>query len=214
MIRQLMNPPTGHVLMRCLDRIKKNNIRLVCFDFDRTAYRGHTGGVLDLPIVDLAPTMHQMVSDLSPDFLSLVRVLRMEHIGVAVVTFNDAMDNRIELGKDMDMVRIGGEPLIRPVLNMGLTEEIACNIPIYALNPWWRNQTKQVPPYFPYSKKWHLSRAMDHFGVLRTSQVLLIDDSSTNIKDASSAGFQTMYVPPGSGSVLSQLWEQPWRDHN
>jgi hypothetical protein len=109
-------------MQECVSRIKQNGIRLVCFDFDQTVYRGHTGGALDLPVCDIIPAMHTMVSHLSQDFLTLVFELHNENINVAIVTFGDAKYNEISLGSNK--IVLGGDPQIRPVLNQGQNSHI------------------------------------------------------------------------------------------
>ena len=192
-------------MQECISCIHQNNIRLVCFDFDQTAYRGHTGGTLSLSIDDVAHTLRNMVSDLSQDFLALVGELHKENVHVAIVTFGDAIDNQISL-EDNQMI-LGGELLLRPVLNMGLNRQTEGKIPIYALNPDWRNN-KGEPLEFPDSKEWHLGQAMKHFGIHQPGEVLLIDDSLHNISEAAKDGFRTVIVQPETAFTISQLLEQ------
>ena len=188
-----------------MNRIRENNIRLVCFDFDQTAYKGHTGGALDLEISKLAPTLHRMVHDLSQDFLAMVYALHEAHIHVAIVTFGDAKYNAISL--ETNTMILGGEPLIRPVLNMGLSRQTTEQIPIYALNPQWRNE-EMKHPQFPESKQWHILQAMNHFGISESKEVLLIDDSDHNISEAASMGHRTILVSPEPAFELSQVLKQ------
>jgi hypothetical protein len=200
-------------MQECISCIHQNNIRLVCFDFDQTAYRGHTGGTLSLSIDDVAHTLCNMVSDLSQDFLALVGELHKENVHVAIVTFGDAIDNQISR-EDNQMI-LGGELLLRPVLNMGLKRQTKGDIPIYALNPYWRNKEGE-PIQFPDSKKWHLVQAMKHFDIHQPTEVLLIDDSFYNISEAANDGFRTVIVPPETAFKIHQLLEQlvPQKDIN
>jgi hypothetical protein len=192
-------------IQECISCIRQNNIRLVCFDFDQTAYRGHTGGALYLSIDDVIPTLHKMASDLSQDFLTLVCELRKENVHVAIVTFGDAIDNEISL--EDNRIMIGGELLLRPVLNLGLGRQTKDDIPIYALNPDWRNQ-QGGSIQFPNSKEWHMAQAMEHFAIHKLDEVLLIDDSVHNISEAANAGFRTVLASPETAFKVSQLKEQ------
>ena len=194
---------TNQSIQECVSRIQQNGIRLVCFDFDQTAYRGHTGGALDLPVCDIIPAMHTMVSHLSQDFLTLVFELHNENINVAIVTFGDAKYNEISLGNNK--IVLGGDPLIRPVLTQGLNKETADKIPIYALNPDWRNGANGERPQFPDSKHWHMIMAMEHFSIHHPHQVLLVDDSNHNISEAASSGFHTVTVSPDTAFEVSQV---------
>ena len=190
----------------CLRRIRVNRIRLVCFDFDQTAYRGHTGGALDVPVRNLVPRMLQMVSNLSQDFLTLVLALHEENINVAIVTFCDGIYNEMSLASSTIM--LGGDALIRPVLNQGLSIETVDKIPIYGLNPEWRNGEDGEPPQFPNSKHWHMILAMEHFSGHHPDEVLLIDNSPHNISEAASEGFHTVLASPETAFEASQLLEQ------
>jgi hypothetical protein len=192
-------------IQECISCIHKNNIRLVCFDFDQTAYRGHTGGALYLSLEDVIPTLHKMASDLSQDFLDLVCALHKENVHVAIVTFGDAIDNAISL--ENNRIMIGGELLIRPVLDMGLGRQTKDDIPIYALNPDWRNQ-QGGSIEFPNSKKWHLGQAMEHFTIHELGEVLLIDDSFHNISEAANDGFRTVLASSETAFKVSQVKEQ------
>ena len=192
-------------IQECIIRLRQNGIRLVCFDFDQTAYRGHTGGALDVSIDKIIQTLHQMVSQLSQDFKELVYELHKENIHVAIVTFGDAMDNLISLKNNT--IVFGGEPLIRSVLNQGLSKQTADKIPIYALHPELRNREYPNLP-FPDSKEWHMMQAMKHFSVYESDNVLLIDDSDHNISDAASVGFHTVLVSPETAFEVSQVLKQ------
>jgi hypothetical protein len=193
-------------MQECIIRLRTNGIRLVCFDFDQTAYRGHTGGALDLPIENMIQTLHEMVCHLSQDFKDLVHELHKENVHVAIVTFGDALYNSISLKNNT--IVLGGEPLIRPVLNQGLSKQTSDKIPIYALNPEWRNREDNDRPRFPNSKQWHMSQAMEHFSVHQADHVLLIDDSDHNIAEAASDGFHTVLVSTKTAFEVSQVLTQ------
>jgi hypothetical protein len=111
--------------------IQTLGIQLVVFDFDCTAYRKHTGGVLSIPADTLLATIATMVHDMTPSFTRIVPLLLEKGIHVAIGTFGDALTNT-SLGKSL---RIGGEPLIRPILDGIFGSLVSSNIPIFALNP-------------------------------------------------------------------------------
>ena len=192
-------------LNECINRIHQNGIRLVCFDFDQTAYKGHIGGVLTESTSLLSSTMKRMALDLTPDFLSLVDALYDAHIAVAIVTFGDAERN--EIRPLDDCIVVGGEALIRPVLNLRLDRLVADQVPIYALNPHWRNVVGQ-PSQYQTSKAWHLASAMQHVDITHSDTVLLIDDSDHNISEARQSGFHTISVSPDTGFTATQLLDQ------
>jgi len=192
-------------IKECINRIHQNGIRLVCFDFDQTAYRGHTGGALTVSTSILSSTMTQMAAELTPDFLSIVDALCDVNIAVAIVTFGDSQGNKIRPLDDYTVV--GGEALIRPLLNMRLGRPVADHVPIYALNPDWRNTVGQ-PSEYRNSKEWHLTSAMQHFNVEHSDSVLLIDDSAHNISEAAQSGFHTVSVSPDTGFTVAQLLDQ------
>jgi len=178
--------------------IRTRGIKVVAFDFDQCSYTKHTGGSLNFPPHELVNTVQQVTRDLSPDFVLTVRQLIQNEVDVAIVTFSDDIDNQVtELN-----VTIGGQALIRPVLNACFETDMAAKIPIYALNPQWRLMLEKRS--YPPGKGWHLAQAQHHFGATK-HQVLLVDDSQRNVQLARANGYPAVKVNPIDGFIRTDI---------
>ena len=154
------------------------------WDFDQTAYTQHTGGVVTLPsgVTDISDVLPSMRDDMSPDFMRCVPVLAAAGVEQCIVTFGDALHN--------DERVLGGAPLIAPLLALCFGTPLGSRIPVFALNPYWRDNQ------YPFDKSWHINQAMHHFrkSVSSNSEVLLVDDSRQNIDIAANAGHCVAFV--------------------
>lgn len=187
--------------------IQSEHITLVCFDFDLTISSSHTTGQLQIPVDELTQTMTQWSQqNLAKDAISLIGELHKARVHVAIVTFGDAIDNDVDI--QSGIIALGGEPLIRPIMRLRLGE-LMDDVPIYALNPNWRNQDiDNEEKQFEDSKRWHLTQSMGHFGIRDPQNVLLIDDSANNIELASKMGFKTVKVNANVQFTCQQAFDQ------
>ena len=177
--------------------VQKQGIQAVAFDFDLCAYTLHTGGALEFAPDELVQNVKHVMDHLSEDFVLMVEQLLQRGVHVAIATYGDGIDNSVT---DKRVV-LGGEALIRPVLNSRLGSKLASQIPIFALNPDWRN-TENVK--YPDGKTWHLQEVCRHFG-LQPPQVVLVDDTQKNVDLALGCGYHAVKVDPDVGFELEDL---------
>ncbi|CDJ37514.1 p36 protein, putative [Eimeria tenella] len=177
------------------DAVKTGGIRVIAVDFDLTMITVHSGGsasnVPDNPIF----------TSLSPDFDAFASAVTSRGIPIAVVTFGDprAIASRPD--------RIAGEPLVQRVL-----EGSAASFKVDAVFPFYPPLYQWPADYkvlglkepMPFSKSFHISKVLEHFGVSK-EQVLLIDDDPNNCSAFAAEGGVSLRVAGDRGFDCANL---------
>lgn len=162
-------------VLSLVEKLEKAGILFVAFDFDDTIVSIHTGGRI---FVD---DLERLCKTVSSDFVTLVKALDDKCIAWGVASFSA---HKLDESKS-----IGGEPLIRKVLESCLGKDRASKVPIAS---WYsengkNEHMKQLAPY------------------LNPQEVVLIDDHANNLVKAKMEGFRTLWVKKAAGLVITEL---------
>eukprot|EP00179_Madagascaria_erythrocladioides_P026181 CAMPEP_0198336686 /NCGR_PEP_ID=MMETSP1450-20131203/21127_1 /TAXON_ID=753684 ORGANISM="Madagascaria erythrocladiodes, Strain CCMP3234" /NCGR_SAMPLE_ID=MMETSP1450 /ASSEMBLY_ACC=CAM_ASM_001115 /LENGTH=218 /DNA_ID=CAMNT_0044041443 /DNA_START=2317 /DNA_END=2970 /DNA_ORIENTATION=+ len=196
-------------------------VRAVAWDWDRTAIRFHSGGLLSgRPAEQDAALQLGMVSDFRETCLALLEA----GVYQAIATFSDAQMRNMPTQKSGRSGRWGfdrapshshpplaGEAMVRRgfEVNMGSPLEA---VDVYAMYPalyqkqsdWESAGMTQAPPM---SKEWHLEQIGAKAGV-SLPEICLIDDDFKNIRAARSSGCVGIFVPGDNGFELQDAISQ------
>jgi phosphoglycolate phosphatase-like HAD superfamily hydrolase len=167
-----------------------HDVHLVCWDFDRTILSCHSQGLQFSYTPEHRAELVRKLSDcITPEWVNQFVYLRRKNINQVIVTFADSYHNR-KPGV------LAGEPLVRAVLRPVLGDTVD-DLLIWGFNPDERNQGSER---YAVNKGWHLARAMEMYHLEgKPEQVLLVDDSMTNVEDAQAAGHPVWHVQHGRG---------------
>lgn len=183
---------------RQLIQFMKSNypdIECVVFDMDYTITSMHSKGCLH------RSALSNYLISVSWDVRVFIPILIDEGYKVAIATFID--DAYYLLGYDKEEY-ISGRELVEEILDtLVLTDEQRSSIYITSYQPRVQNKVGLWKPRMslcgivavpPKNKNCHLYDISDHYNI-ENVKMLLIDDSSRNIKDANAAGVYTVYIP-------------------
>jgi hypothetical protein len=200
-----------------VQRLVDDDVRVVAWDFDLTAVDDHTGGRVTLVDDDWSRVFARWTPRFSADFLRTCRAIAEHPAGIqqAIVTFGDAyLNGQSPHGEGRDKRYVGGEPLLRPLLESALSSSlygakaaaVSRHMPIFAWHPAAHRRTCPEGQPIADSKSWHLTYTMR--ALLGTSDetmrkhVLLIDDGAHNISHAKREGYRTHHVTGTRGFAL------------
>ena len=183
-----------------VDAIINAGVKLIAWDFDRTANCNHSGGaVAGKDLVELNEALNNL--PLSEDFLLTSTLLDEKGINQAIVSF--ASDRLTEVSPTM--IQLGGVSMIRSVLTQArqphLHKFYVCGMYPSAENIYRKSHL----PRLNRDKTFHLKEAMNYFNIENPKQTLLIDDDDTNVEGAALKNFFGIHVAGNKGFNLDQI---------
>lgn len=154
---------------------------VLCLDFDETLLNGHGHNTLfDMGIKPGEATLDHTKA--------LIKMYGLKNAKAICAAIHEALNT----GNHVAILSFTSYPeIIAPtLLEMGLTEDDVSKIFIKGGFP-------SGGPRSRSGKNEHIQAAKDHFGISNNGNIILVDDSSSNIAAASQAGYKTIFVPPG-----------------
>lgn len=195
------------------------NIKLVCWDFDKTILNYHTGGVVLIDKDIMNEQMRFLSEKISSKFVEQFVYFFKKGVKQVVVTFGDSIDNT-EFDNS-NSCKMSGDRLLKKVFETYIQTSVLLNeeekkalveIPVFGFYPPLRQKIAETESERQIwlsnnNKNVHLQMAMDLFETKEKSEVLLIDDCIKNINQAESQGYNVFHVSDSCYSSFLELQE-------
>jgi Acid Phosphatase len=143
------------------------------------------------------------------------------HVGV--VTFSDEKMTQFRSGKageslvialltevffqeNKDRAKSAGQPFDRNALKKQADDTVS-RIHVAAAFPQLRNMESGTAGQMPNSKEWHIKEVLKKLDVtVKNEQIILFDDTDTNIKEANSQGVHA-YLVSREANFTMEIWK-------
>lgn len=146
--------------------LMQQNIKVVVFDMDQCIVKAHSNGCL------LRSQLQYYLNEISYDFILLSKILKQNHIKLAIATFSDELEVSNWLYKSKYII---GKELVDIVLNTSLPELVK-DFYIVTYNPLL--YYKNIPSHYYYKRK-HIQDIANYYQV-QTIECILFDDDYNN----------------------------------
>lgn len=164
-----------------VSKLRKQGVRLLDFDWDKTANTVHT-------YQQTYSSFRQIANLVSQDYIEITNQWCRAGLPSHIVTYNDA--NMAVAGQSRY-----GPDVIHEVLDMVLGEECKGKIKVFARNDGSRRSGKNC----------HIAASMSASGITDPKEVALFDDTEENIEQGLPMGYRTVWVYPKTGFVFSNV---------
>jgi hypothetical protein len=190
--------------------ISEHKVEVVCWDFDETAMRIHTGGfVRAASEPELQQRLDWLSHQVAPEFRLFSRYIERACPGVrqAIVSFADDFsrnDPPSVAAASKSVARMGGTDLIKTVLERGFGWPRPA-FRIVSFYPDVANSRQEFPHHVSKNKNVHMQQVAKHMGILSADRLLLIDNCPQNCHAAIEFGAYTWHVSASKGFDTNSL---------
>lgn len=180
-------------------------VKLVAFDFDKTITAKHTRGAIWIPDHLQKDVLLKNFVD-HAFFKRLMEALKANGVLVCVATYADTEDGALA----------SGGSLVRAYLDAALDGNSSQYIPDEHIEAWNPENRKMVSKKVGKNK--HLEALCRRVAPkLKKSEVVLFDDTESNVLEAHARGYISQMVPPAvvneeTGAVTGGLTYALWRE--